>query len=212
MHERTPLIIAIDGPSGAGKGTVARAVAARLGYRHIDTGAMYRAVAWKALHEGVDLADEAAVAALAERAQHRGRRRRDRGRRTRRGGGDPHARDRRAAAAVARQPRVREVLIAQQRENGGARAASSWKGATSARSCFPDADVKIYPRCLARGARAAPGARSGACRRDGPARRSAKSRRALRRAIAATGHARRSPLARAATPMRSIRLALRSRT
>ena len=62
------LIIAIDGPSGAGKGTIARALATRLGYRHVDTGAMYRAVAWKALHDGVDLADEAAVAALAERA------------------------------------------------------------------------------------------------------------------------------------------------
>ncbi|MEO6238470.1 MAG: (d)CMP kinase, partial [Vicinamibacterales bacterium] len=62
------LIVAIDGPSGAGKGTVARGVAGRLGYRHIDTGAMYRALAWKALHDGVDLADEAAVAALGERA------------------------------------------------------------------------------------------------------------------------------------------------
>ena len=58
------LIVAIDGPSGAGKGTVARAVAARLGYRHIDTGAMYRALAWKAGHEALDLADESAVAAL----------------------------------------------------------------------------------------------------------------------------------------------------
>src|SRR4051794_41810766 len=57
------LIIAIDGPSGAGKGTVARAVAARLGYRHIDTGAMYRAIAWKATHDGIDLTNEAAGAA-----------------------------------------------------------------------------------------------------------------------------------------------------
>jgi cytidylate kinase len=70
-----PLIVAIDGPSGAGKGTVARAVAARLQYRHVDTGAMYRAVAWKALQDGVDLSNEAAVAALAGRAD-RGRRRR----------------------------------------------------------------------------------------------------------------------------------------
>ena len=41
------LIIAIDGPSGVGKGTVARAVADALGYRHVDTGAMYRGVAWR---------------------------------------------------------------------------------------------------------------------------------------------------------------------
>ena len=62
------LIIAIDGPSGAGKGTVAREVAARLGYRHVDTGAMYRAVAWKALGDGVELGDEHAVAAVGEHA------------------------------------------------------------------------------------------------------------------------------------------------
>jgi cytidylate kinase len=42
------LIIAIDGPSGAGKGTVSRTLSEHLGYRHIDTGAMYRAVGWKA--------------------------------------------------------------------------------------------------------------------------------------------------------------------
>jgi cytidylate kinase len=60
-----PLVIAIDGPSGAGKGTVARAIASELGYRHVDSGAMYRAVAWKALRDGAALEDEAAVAALA---------------------------------------------------------------------------------------------------------------------------------------------------
>ena len=59
------LIIAIDGPSGAGKGTVARNLAARLGYRHVDTGAMYRAVAWKAVEDGLDLDDERAVSKLA---------------------------------------------------------------------------------------------------------------------------------------------------
>ena len=62
-------IIAIDGPSGAGKGTIARAVARRLGFHHVDTGAMYRALAWKAVHEGLELSDEMMVAALAERAQ-----------------------------------------------------------------------------------------------------------------------------------------------
>ncbi len=54
-------VIAIDGPSGVGKGTVARALAAALGYRHVDTGAMYRAVAWRAQQLGVDLDDEEAV-------------------------------------------------------------------------------------------------------------------------------------------------------
>src|SRR5205085_64177 len=62
------LVIAIDGPSGAGKGTVARAVAAALGYRHVDSGAMYRAVGWKALRDGVPLDSDDGVAALAERS------------------------------------------------------------------------------------------------------------------------------------------------
>src|SRR6266545_5000919 len=62
------IVIAIDGPSGAGKGTVARTISARLGYRHVDTGAMYRAVAWKTLHERVPLDDEPGVTAIAQRA------------------------------------------------------------------------------------------------------------------------------------------------
>ena len=49
------MIIAIDGPSGAGKSTVAKAVAKELGFSCLDTGAMYRAVAWRALHDGVSL-------------------------------------------------------------------------------------------------------------------------------------------------------------
>lgn len=57
--------IAIDGPAGAGKSTVARLVAGRLGYLYIDTGAMYRAVAWAALEQGVAVEDEAALAAIA---------------------------------------------------------------------------------------------------------------------------------------------------
>jgi len=58
--------IAIDGPAGAGKSTVARRVAERLGYVYIDTGAMYRAVALAALRQGVESGDGDAVAALAE--------------------------------------------------------------------------------------------------------------------------------------------------
>jgi len=59
------LVIAIDGPAGAGKSTVGRAVARRLGLQYLDTGAMYRAVAFAALTEGVPVADAADVAELA---------------------------------------------------------------------------------------------------------------------------------------------------
>lgn len=59
------MIVTIDGPAGAGKSTAARAVAERLGWRYLDTGAMYRAVAWAATDRGVDLADSEAVAMLA---------------------------------------------------------------------------------------------------------------------------------------------------
>jgi cytidylate kinase len=61
------LIIAIDGPVAAGKSTVARLLAQRLGYCHIDSGAMYRALAWKARKAGVDLTDEKALLMLLER-------------------------------------------------------------------------------------------------------------------------------------------------
>jgi len=57
-------VIAIDGPSGAGKSTIAKLLAQRLGYTYIDTGAMYRAIGWKAKRDGVDPADEGALAGL----------------------------------------------------------------------------------------------------------------------------------------------------
>ena len=62
------LVVAIDGPSGSGKSTVARGVARALGLRYLDTGAMYRAITWLALHKQVPLEDGAALAALAEQA------------------------------------------------------------------------------------------------------------------------------------------------
>ena len=63
------LVIAIDGPSGAGKSTIARLLASRLGYIYIDSGAMYRAVGWKAKREGIDPADEGKLADLCRRTE-----------------------------------------------------------------------------------------------------------------------------------------------
>lgn len=60
------MIIAIDGPAGVGKSTVAKLLAARLGYLYLDTGALYRAIAWKVLREGMEPADHVRVAGLLE--------------------------------------------------------------------------------------------------------------------------------------------------
>ena len=60
------MIVAIDGPAGAGKSTVARRLAERLGFRYLDTGAMYRALTWLALERGLDLEDTDALVRLAE--------------------------------------------------------------------------------------------------------------------------------------------------
>jgi len=137
------LIIAIDGPSGAGKGTIARAISEALGYRHVDTGAMYRAVGWKATYEGIPLDDEAAVSALARRAEI-----------VVEGGVvaiDGHDVTRAirtpeidtAATAVARLPKVREVLVARQRALGS-EGGVVMEGRDIGTVVFPNADVKIY--------------------------------------------------------------------
>ena len=137
------LIIAIDGPSGAGKGTIARAIARELGYRHIDSGAMYRAVGWKAIRDGVPLDNEAAVAALAERSRIDVSSKAitiddaDVTRAIRTPEID------RAAAAVARLPRVRSVLVDRQRQLG-AGGGIVMEGRDIGTVVFPDADVKVY--------------------------------------------------------------------
>lgn len=137
------LIIAIDGPSGAGKGTVARALAAALQLRHIDTGGMYRAVAWKALGGGVALTDEASLAMLARTAVFAlsdGRIAID--------GHDVTSEIRTpeidaAAASVARLPDVRAALVARQRAYGEA-GGVVMEGRDIGTVVFPQADVKLY--------------------------------------------------------------------
>lgn len=137
------LTIAIDGPSGAGKGTLARTVADRLGYRHVDTGAMYRAVAWQAQHEGLSLDDDDAVSTVAERAQivqSDGRTVID---------GQDVTREIRtpaidkAAASVARLPHVREALVRRFRDLGRG-GAVVMEGRDIGTIVFPDADLKFY--------------------------------------------------------------------
>src|SRR5690242_10885001 len=137
------LTIAIDGPSGAGKGTVARAVAKQLGYRHVDSGAMYRAVGWQALRDGVALDDEESVARIAAAAQLSvsddavtidGT---DVTRAIRTPEID------RAATAVARLPQVRAALVARQRAFG-AQGGLVMEGRDIGTVVFPHADVKVY--------------------------------------------------------------------
>ena len=63
------MIIAIDGPAGSGKSTIAKIVAEKLNFRYIDTGSMYRSVAWKSLQKNTALKDEDAVADIASKVQ-----------------------------------------------------------------------------------------------------------------------------------------------
>lgn len=139
--------VAIDGPMGAGKGTVARLVARRLGYRYVDTGAMYRAVAWKALREGVDLDDPEAVASVARRARVRLEPEGD-GLRVWCDGEDvtEAIRSVEVSAAVGRvaaNPAVRAVLTERQRElarGGGV----VMEGRDIGTVVLPEAEVKVF--------------------------------------------------------------------
>ena len=139
-----PLVVAIDGPAGAGKSTVGRALAERLGLGYLDTGAMYRAMTFAALRRGVPEGDLAEVAAMAPdvdltvadgvvivdgvdaTAAIRGREVTE------------------AVSQVAANPAVRSVLVEQQRawvrEHGG----GVVEGRDIGSVVFPDADLKLY--------------------------------------------------------------------
>jgi cytidylate kinase len=126
------MVIAIDGPAGAGKSTVARGVAHRLGYRYLDTGAMYRAVTLAALDTGVDVHDARRLAGLAGLAA--------------RMTDDPRLRsamvDSRVSVAAGH-PEVRAALHAAQRsflEEGDAVAEGRDVGA----AVWPEAELKVW--------------------------------------------------------------------
>jgi cytidylate kinase len=137
------MIIAIDGPSGAGKGTVARAVARALGYRHVDTGAMYRVVGLKAMQRGIRLEDEPAVTQIARESEIdvTGSRVAIDGEDVTRAIRTPEID--RASAAVARLPQVRAALVERQRALG-VPGDIVMEGRDIGTVVFPDADAKIY--------------------------------------------------------------------
>lgn len=138
------MIVAIDGPAGAGKSSVARGLADRLGFHYLDTGAMYRALTWLALHEGVPLDDAPALEALAQAHPVAFG---DSGS-VAIAGEDVTARIREpeidaAVPVVARHPEVREVMRGRQRELGRA-GDSVIEGRDIGVVVVPDAEVKVW--------------------------------------------------------------------
>ena len=138
------MIVAIDGPAGAGKSTVARRLASRLGFRYLDTGAMYRALTWLALERAVPLDDGAALARLA--AEHRFVLAGDGAVRV----GDEDVtteirlpRIDRVVSSVARHPDVRAVMRERQRALADAGDAVI-EGRDIGTVVAPEADVKVY--------------------------------------------------------------------
>jgi cytidylate kinase len=135
------LIVAVDGPSGAGKGTVARATASALGYTHVDTGAMYRAVAWLAARQGDTSPGAAARIARAAAIEVSDGAVRIDGHDVTQAIRTPEIDM--AAAAVARIPEVRAALVERQRALGGD-GGVVMEGRDIGTVVFPGADVKIY--------------------------------------------------------------------
>ena len=143
----TGLIIAIDGPVGSGKSTLARRVAAILGYIYIDTGAMYRSVALKALRHGVPLEASDRLTALAGETRI-DLRAFDGTQQVFLDGEDVTAAIRtpdvaQAASKVAVVPGVRKVLVAEQRR-AGERGGVVMEGRDIGSVVFPDAQLKIF--------------------------------------------------------------------
>lgn len=142
------MIIAIDGPAGAGKSTVARAVANRLGITYIDTGAMYRAVALKAIESGVALTDVDAIVEQVGSCRVQLQPAADGTQRVLLDGRDVTKAIRTPSVTewsspISAIPRVRTVLVEQQRAMGGA-ASCVMEGRDIGTVVFPNAEVKVY--------------------------------------------------------------------
>lgn len=139
--------ITIDGPAGAGKSTVAKAIAEALGYTYLDTGAMYRAVAWKGLQEGIPPEDEEAYTRLANEMEIRFATT-DKGQRVFVDGVDVTEALRtpevtRLSSPVSAISGVRRVLVAQQQQMGRCGGVVA-EGRDTGTVVFPDAEVKIF--------------------------------------------------------------------
>ncbi|HUE59146.1 MAG TPA: (d)CMP kinase [Acidimicrobiales bacterium] len=136
-------VIAIDGPAGSGKSTVAKAVASQLGLDYLDTGAMYRAVAFAAIRRGIDPEDAQRVADLARHIDL------EVGEAVKVDGADATIEIRspevtRAVSVVAANPAVRAELVARQREWAAAHDGGVVEGRDIGTVVFPDAQVKVY--------------------------------------------------------------------
>jgi CMP/dCMP kinase len=141
------LIITIDGPAGAGKSTVSRRLAARLGYRYIDTGAMYRVIGVLAAEQGIDLGDTAALTALCDSVSISFEALPD-GVVTRANGRDLSELIRTGAAGqlaskVSTVPEVRARLVAQQRAFGSG-GGVVMEGRDIGTVVFPEAPLKVF--------------------------------------------------------------------
>jgi len=145
--KKNGLVIAVDGPSGAGKSTLARILAQRLRYVYIDTGAMYRAIGWKAHREGIDPNDEKSLADLCARTEVS----------IENNNNDPrfYVDDINVtglirtpemgmmASAVSKSPGVRARLLTLQRELGN-KGGVVMDGRDIGTVVFPDADMKFF--------------------------------------------------------------------
>ncbi len=141
------MIVTIDGPAGSGKSTAARKLAARLQIPYLDTGAMYRAIAYECVRRGVDLADEETVSTVAK------------GLKLEIDCGPTHTRIRvngqdvseairtmevsSATSQIAKMPSVRKLLVEQQRQIGAKLESFVSEGRDQGSVVFPQADVKF---------------------------------------------------------------------